>query len=57
MASSIIVVAFGPCPWPNDRLWTLRLNFISVQKMLKAFVGSEPFDKMKTKGVKFDESL
>ena len=52
-----MVVALGPWPWPNDSDWTLRLNFISVQKMLKAFVGSEPFDRINTKGVKFDESL
>ena len=43
--------------WPKLRLCTFLWNFISPQKMLKALVGSEPLDRMKTSGVKLDESL
>ena len=43
--------------WPKLRLCTFLWNFISPQKMLKALVGSLPLERMKTSGVKFDESL
>ena len=43
--------------WPKLRLCTFLWNFISAQKMLKAFVGSLPLLSINTNGVRFDESL
>mmetsp|Transcript_79582 Transcript_79582/g.125524 ORF Transcript_79582/g.125524 Transcript_79582/m.125524 type:complete len:261 (-) Transcript_79582:1368-2150(-) len=55
-AFSIILVAFGPCPWPKEIDSKRRFIPRSSAKTITSATGSVPGDRINTNGVVFTES-